>query len=45
VVVFPVARVPSWQLTQLDEIPVWSKRAGFHAVVLWQLSHSAVVMM
>jgi hypothetical protein len=41
----PVERTPSWQLTQLDEMPVWSNRAGVHAAVEWQLSHSAVVMM
>jgi len=45
VVFLPVERTPSWQLTQLVEMPVWSNRAGFHAVVAWQLSHSAVVMM
>ncbi len=42
---FPVARVPSWQLTQLAVMPVWLNCAGSHAMVVWQLSHSAVVTM
>jgi hypothetical protein len=28
----PVARTPSWQLTQFEEMAVWSNRAGVHAV-------------
>ena len=42
----PVAFVPLWQLEQLPVMPVWLKPvAGFQAVVLWQLLHSAVVAM
>ena len=39
----PVALVPSWQLTQLLTMPVWSNLAGSQAVVEWQLSHSEFV--
>jgi hypothetical protein len=42
---FPVARAPSWQLTQLLVMPVCSKRAGVHAAVLWQALQSSVVTM
>ena len=37
-VFLPPALVPLWQSKQLAVTPVWSKRAGFHAVVEWQLS-------
>ena len=39
----PVARAPSWQLTQLSTIPSWAKLAGCHATVAWQVSQAAVV--
>ena len=42
----PVAPAPSWQLAQLPATPLWSKPvAGCHAVVRWQLLHSAAVAM
>jgi len=41
----PSARDPSWQLAQLLTMPLWSNFAGVHAVVAWQLSHSAPVGM
>jgi len=41
----PVACVPLWQLLQPPVTPVWLKRAGIQASVVWQLSHSAVVGM
>jgi hypothetical protein len=45
VALLPVARVPSWQLTQLPVTPAWLNVAGIHAMVEWQLLHSAAVRM
>jgi hypothetical protein len=42
-VFLPVARTPSWQLAQLAVMPVWSKPAGRHAIVVWHELHSEVV--
>jgi hypothetical protein len=40
----PVAVEPLWQVAQVPgATPLWLKVAGSHAVVLWQLSHDAVV--
>ena len=40
----PVALVPLWQDEHAWPATVaWSNRAGFHAVVAWQLSQLAVV--
>jgi hypothetical protein len=42
----PVAVLPLWQVEQVPgAIPVWLKVAGSQAVVLWQLSHEAMVGM
>ena len=42
----PFAFVPLWQLLQLPAaMPVWLIVAGFHAVVAWQVSQLAVVVM
>ena len=42
----PLALTPLWQPEQLPVIPAWLKPvAGCHAVVPWQLLHSAVVAM
>ena len=41
----PVAFTPSWQETHVSTMPVWSKLAGFHATVEWQVSQPAVVAM
>jgi len=46
VVGLPVALVPLWQVAQVPAaMPVWLNVAGFHAVVRWQLSHCAEVVM
>mgnify|MGYP001301472789 CR=1 FL=1 len=42
---FPLALVPLWQLEQFPEILAWLKVAGLHALVAWQVPHSAVVGM
>ena len=40
----PVAVVPLWQVEQVPgATPVWLKVAGVQALVLWQVSHDAVV--
>jgi hypothetical protein len=41
----PVARVPSWQLTQLPVTPLWLNVAGTQAVVLWHVSHVSALRM
>ena len=42
----PVAVVPLWQVEQVPgATPVWLKVAGVQALVLWQVSHDAVVGM
>ncbi len=41
----PVAWVPLWQLEQVAVIPAWLKVAGVHALLEWQVLHSAVVAM
>jgi hypothetical protein len=41
----PVARAPSWQLTQFEVTPEWLKVAGVQAFVVWHVPHSAVVTM
>ncbi|MFH1819752.1 MAG: hypothetical protein ABIK08_08870 [Pseudomonadota bacterium] len=46
VVGLPVAVVPLWQVEQVPgAMPVWLKVAGVQALVLWQVSHDAVVGM
>ena len=40
----PMARTALWQVVQLcGATAAWSKRAGVQALVVWQLSHAAVV--
>jgi hypothetical protein len=40
----PVAVEPLWQLEHVPAAtPLWLKLAGVQAVVLWQLSHDALV--
>jgi hypothetical protein len=39
----PVAVRPSWQETQLPEMPEWLYFAGLQAVLLWQLEQSRLV--
>ena len=44
VVGLPVAVVPLWQVEHVPgAMPVWLKVAGVQALVLWQVSHDAVV--
>ena len=38
VALFPVARVPSWQLTHDSVTPLCEKFAGRHWIVVWQRS-------
>ncbi|NJD31176.1 MAG: hypothetical protein FIB04_04755 [Gammaproteobacteria bacterium] len=45
VVLFPVARVPSWQVMQVAVTPSWLNLAGFQAFVVWQLLHAPSVGM
>ena len=40
-----MARVPLWQETQFPVTPLWSKVAGFQAVVRWQLSQRLSLVM
>jgi hypothetical protein len=40
--VLPVAVVPLWQPLQPLLMPVWTKDAGVHASVVWQVPHSWV---
>jgi hypothetical protein len=44
VVFLPVALVPLWQVAQVPGVTLlWPDVAGFQPVVLWQVSHEAVV--